>query len=252
MFNSKLKKGFIITLGVLICLGIGVYVFFKILLIHNINKEFELYEKYIQYYNYDDIVKINHKKAKKYISFNGIKIIDDFKDFKVLEEFSDDKTIIYGKYNDEKTLDSSFRIFKEDNIISTIKKDDTYQVKALGITHEKYVDFFEKNNISTDLDFVKYITENKNIKYNFFTPMEKLQEQYILLFTFNLSIPDAKEVTFFEGDLTGYMNKLNSSSNMYYVKVLNDDILYILTFISNDSYYNKTKVIELLSTIEFE
>jgi len=171
----------------------------------------------------------------KYISYNGLKIRNDFKDYELLR--NDDQSMVYENKNSNNILIISGLT---DSIVEKIKNDD-----FLELNEKDLLNILEKNYIENDYDLIKYISNQKNKNNNFFTNINDMKENYFMYFITYLHMSVGENVTLIEGDYEGYI------LNMYDIKAIHlikDNKTYTFTLSNvSDSY-----VEELLNTLVIE
>ncbi len=202
-----------------------------------------------------DTLTINTEQLEQnqYLTFNNIKIRNDFQEFEILEDVSSEDTIKYSLYNEDNEVTSSFWITSENDYTYTeILKTDTtlFTTNNRKITTANLTDYLEKNKITNDIELLEYLANHKSTTNTIFTSVKKMKENYMLYFLSNIIIPETDGITLIDGDYTGYILNL-TTSNAKEVSIIKEDKRYIFTFIHLD-YFTDNYIKELLSTINIE
>ena len=203
----------------------------------NNQNEFVLYKKTIS----DD----------DYLSFNNIKIRNDFKDFE-LETIDDLYSIQkYIRYNDNK-IESFFWISNAETYIDYYKSDAIFFVDKEGVD---LLSTFNKsdrgylllrNDINNDIDLFNYIKNNYYINSSILTSRRQILENSSINAFINIFNTPFSSITIINGDYLGYI--FNYDNGIKEVNILRNNKRYIFTFggtIANDNYIK-----DLMSTLE--
>lgn len=115
-----------------------------------------------------------------------------------------------------------------------------------------YQGFIEKNNIKNDAELIKSWSEyDFNQKFNIFTPIEMLREDFSIKTIVTISFPSIDKIYYLNGDFEGYILEINSSNierTCYEINILENGKRYIFTILSSD--YDFEDVKEIVSTIK--
>ncbi len=212
-----------------------------ILILLVINKHF-IYAKYnvkqdINIEKVGDTV-INHKDTKEYLTYNDIKIRNDFKNY-VYEE--DENT--YVLYNKEDDIVNMFSIFEVDTLINAFIEYDNAVLSTKTLT--KYLN---DNNINNDMDLMEHISNYKK-DINFFSSNKDIRINYYLNnFTKDI-LPFVTEYKTISGDYEGCI-----LYNLNYEEDVAIDIMlfyknrrFVLSFIGEE--FEENKIIDLIGTV---
>ena len=249
---KKIISIIVIILVVIVCGFLG----YRTLLVGNCNvikKGFSIYTKNL---NFDDKVTLENKKVSKYVTFKDLKIKDEYKDFTLSKELTDDTKITYGLHDDKKNLLASFWITTESTIVDKIKNNEIVYDKWIGVTHKDFINFFNTKNIKNDYELINYVINNKEVKYNYFTPIKELKDDFVFMYICSILYSDDNYVTFFDGNVEGYFLTLSGSkkAKVFETKIIHDDKVYILSFLNSSdyNYFTRDNILESLSTVIFE
>ena len=244
-------KKFKIVLISLLILIIG-YFGFKIFFIYYYNVDSMNVE------NYEDIInglKIKNKITIKsevlnedeYLTFKNMKVKNDFKDFKLLENNENQDFIKYALYDENDKVKASFWMGITESYVDMFKKDVTiFGMNDKIIKNTDISDFLDKNNINSDIELFSYLQENKNNKNNIFTSIKHMKENYILNFLVAVALPEISSVTLIDGDYDGYI--FNLKGDFKEVSIIKNNKRYIFTFLKLD-YFTDEYIEEILNTI---
>ena len=248
-----MKKKKIITIITILVLVVAVYFVYKgvnLYLYNSITTE-----------NYEEILndlKIENKNTitkvtlsnEDYLTFDNIKIKNDFKNFTKLEEPATTENFVkYALYDENNETIAAFFMGKESFTYEEAFKNDIY---IYAEDHEQLTkinrpDILKRNNINDDIDLINYIIKNKNNKNTIFTSVKQMQENYVTKFFSTIVFPKGS-ITLIEGDYNGF---IFNTDNIKECHIIDNGQKYIFTFIKID-YFSDEKIYELLNTIEID
>lgn len=246
----KKKNYVLIAIGLIIIVGIYLgYKGFNMFYYSTDNITTENYQGFIDGLKITDTITIKNEKLdeNQYLTFENIKIKNDFSKFeKSGNEFSKD-TIKYVLSDENNEAKASFIIGTTKSYVNLLKKDSTlFNTDDKRITNTNLSTFFEKNNINNDIELFRYLEKNKNVKNNIFTSVKKMKENYNVQYLTSSIIPQTKGITLIDGNYTGYI--LNLTNDIKEVSILKGDKKYYFTFF-NLEYFTDAYIQEILNTI---
>ena len=250
------KKNIIIISILLVVLVISYFIYKGVSLYIYTTTIGENYDEVTKGLKIKDTLTIKNQiiPEEEYLIFNNIKIKNVFEKFKENDNRNDiDDYIEYLLYDDDNKLIASFGLGKLD---FTWIGQFSGEGKQLYETDFKYfnevdrANILNKNNIKNDIDLIKYLAENKDNRYNIFSSMKKMKENYaIKYFSYNI-LPILESYTLIEGDYIGYgINYTSTSSKIREFSILHSNEKYLFTFMWKDDYFNDEKIKDLLATI---
>ena len=249
---KKVIQMLVIILVVIICVFLG----YKSLLFGNCNVIKKGFINYTKNLNFDDKATLEYKKSSKYVTFKDLKIKDEYKNFTISKELTDDDKITYGLHDDKKNLLASFWITTESTIVDKIKNNEIVYDKWIGITHDDFINFFNSKNIKNDYELINYVINNKGVKYNYFTSIKELKNNFVYMYICSILYSEDNYATFFDGSVKGYFLTFDGSkkAKVYEAKIIHDDKVYILSFLNSReyNYFTRDNILESLSTVIFE
>jgi len=133
--------------------------------------------------------------------------------------------------------DTYVNMFKED---ITLYGDDIKKIKNSNLDN-----FFKENNINNDIELFEYLKNNRNVKNNIFTSIDKMRDNYTIHLLSSLAIPSLENITLIKGNYTGY---IFNSNKIKEVSIVKNNKRHIFTFI-NIEYFNEKYIKDLLNTI---
>ncbi len=188
----------------------------------------------------DGNITILHKDVKNYLTYNGIKIRNDFNKYEY--EKSDDAYILYDKDED---IINIFSIFKVETLIDVFKKfDDTLSEKEIN-------KFLKDNNINNDIELLDYISNySKNI--NLFSSNYDIKLNDYIRRYINEVMPLIYEYKVIDGDYYGIVTyNLNyEEEKTIEVMLLKNNVRYIISYIGSE--IEEKYVLDLIGTVIFD
>ena len=207
---------------------------------------------YSKSYMSGDILNIvSNKNIDDYFSNQSgkfkIKVVNEFQGFELDEH--DDYYETYLLY-DEGEIKAVFTMGVYNTQLYNINnyEEDSYYYEfnhfPLYISNIFRNKVLNEHNIENDVDLVKYLREREKIKCNIFTPIKKIKENYFFNYV-ELSLPSLDNITYFDGDLDGYML---AGDNYKRAFIFQNDKLYCLTFHKLD-YFTDDMIKRILESV---
>jgi len=200
---------------------------------------------------FSGFMKINRKliNENEYLIFKNIKIKNDFKDFKIMENQSkSDENIKYALYDKDGKVKKSFWMGKETSYIKKFK-DEVAEIFNNKISRDELDNYFKKHNINNDYDLINYLTNAKDLNVNIFTNLNELKEKYITYNIINNCLPNITSLTLVNGNYTGYIFNINDK--ILEVSIIVNNEKYFFTFLTNEKISYKY-INDILNTIVIE
>ena len=165
------------------------------------------YETFVNQFSIKDKLIINKKTipSSDYLEYQEIKIKNDFQNFRLLANSTgDSQKYVLDRNNNETKV--SFWLGKADTYVYLLKTDKTLLgMQDNRITNTNLTRILEKNNISTDIELINYLSKEKNVKSNIFTTIKKMKENYAIRFMVSVIFPQMDNITLIDGDYKGYI-----------------------------------------------
>lgn len=211
--------------------------------------------EYLEGLNINDKITLSKEKTEDYLTFDNIKIKNEFKDFKPLEQQSTKDSKKYGLYNESNELIAAFSLGTTTSYIEMIKSDIAYMFDGdnnyKNISNTTLKNIIKNNNITNDIELFKYLKDINNKTNNLFTPIISLKERYAINLVSSVIIPKLNDITQIEGIYEGYIMNLNDNK-IHEVRITNNDKTYALVFFNlKEEYFTKEDINRLLNTVEF-
>ncbi len=195
------------------------------------------------------ITKMAESMDKK-LSIKNFSIRNDFEDFEYSSETDPfGSAISYTLYGENKGIQAKISLAILKQSADWLKED----FSLLGVdektmsTKEDRKELLEKENITTDLDLLKYLYSNKDYKTNLFTKTSELRLMHDIMNFSQAGIALAEESYFLEGDYEGYYIK---RKNVTVCNIIKDNQIYAVTFMGD--FFTEDYINELLNTINIE
>lgn len=247
----KKRTKILIIIGILVV--IGGYFLYKIgslVYYHRFDYDYNV----VSDLEIEDTIRLNYHReledGEEYLSFENVKIRNDFKDFIYLDEISSDKALKYAIYNDAGEVKASFWIGVVDSYVKMLKSEiEVYAYNRRGINTKGIDEFLDSKGISNDIHLLKYLTEHQDDKNNIFTSVKEMKGRYVLNNLIEIMFPSMEDITLINGVYAGYMFDLNEDGKQ--VCILDNDKCFVFTFIGED-YFSDEYIYELLDTIVIE
>ena len=247
---SKKSKA-LISIGILVV--IGGYFLYKIgslVYYHRFDYDYNV----VSDLEIEDTIRLNYHReledGEEYLSFENIKIRNDFKDFSYLDEISDDKALKYAIYDDSGEVKASFWIGIVESYVFMLKSEiEVYAYNRRGINTKGIDEFLDSKGISNDVHLLKYLSEHQDDRNNIFTSVKEMKGRYVLNNLVELMLPAIEDITLINGTYAGYMLELKAGVRE--VCILYYDKCYVFTFIGEE-YFNDDYIYELLDTLVIE
>ena len=256
MSNKMSRPKFLILVTIFYIL---LYVVLKLFLVYtqDLFMDNEVYEKQ---YNIGKVLKINsyteeEKNTTDYFESSGktynIKIKNYFDGFEAGDK--DENYEYHLLYDNENNFTAAFMMGQFETQMYSIKNYDEssyyYEFNhfPLYISNLLRDHYLKKHNITNDVELIKYIRERKKEDGKFLTPIIKIKENYFFNFV-ETNLPSLDNITYIEGDLTGYMYETDTFKQACIIK---DNKLYCLTFYKLD-YFTDEIIEDVLRSLIIE
>lgn len=251
--NKQIDKR--VIRNIIILIVIILYIGFKFFMLNVYNPETitnkEDYQNFMEHFAITDTMTINHKNIKnneEYLTFKNMKIRNDFKDYKVIEELSTEDSIKYGLYDENNELIASFWMGKTKTYANMLQdKIDIFGLyNSLDKNSNVLKSIITKNNITTDVELIKYLQEHKNDTTNVLSLVSKMKENYYRQAIMIVLFPILDHITLINGDYNGYIIHLENNNKEVSIEKGNDK--YVFLFLQNDQYTDEY-INDLISTL---
>lgn len=203
------KKSTMIILIIIILLIVGYFAY----------RAFNFYTYYLSIQKDDnansnfeitDTMIITNIVASDYITFDEVKMINDFKNFNRINTQGD--FIVSYQQNNE----------NGNNIFSYSKSEGkVFVLSNFSNSLDKKInskEMFNKHGIKNDLDLIKFLSDWNSEKMNIFTNTSKLKENYFFNHIKNSEFPVLEKITLIEGKYQGYILYLDSLKEVSILK----------------------------------
>jgi hypothetical protein len=192
-----------------------------------------------------------------YISVDGLNIKDDFIKADKFSEVSggDYINVQYKICNEKGNMLAVLKVGTTSSLIDTVKDfeiidsdSDLYKKIGKGKARAK---FLKKNNITNDLELLKYVTDTYDETYDMFTKTSIIKNNYRLNYILS-SVFLGEKITYVEGALSGFMvsyNEVYSYEKDLYL--YNNGKRYYISFVGND-YFTEERIQEIIKNIYFD
>ena len=247
----KKKRNVLIGIGVLVVLiGYFCYKGFNLIYYHRFDYDYNV----VSDLEIEDTINLNYYKplesGEEYLSFENIKIRNDFKDFVYKDEISTDKDVKYAIYDDNGEVKASFWVGVVDSYVSMLKSEiEVYAYNRKGISTKGIDKFLDSKGISNDIHLLMYLEEHQEDKNNIFTSVKEIKGRYVLNNLIEMMFPTMDDITLINGTYAGYIFELSGDGKQ--ACILDNDKCYVFTFIGED-YFSDEYIYELLDTIVIE
>lgn len=244
------KKHLYIVVGILLFLGVF-YFSYKGVILYLYTIDTDLYHDVVDGLNVKNTmtVKKHPLKEGEYLTFQDIKIKNDFQDFVILDSDHSDSFVKYVLYDENHSVKASFWIGLDEMYLTYLKKDPSlFASDNLIPTNINLDPFLEKKLINTDLELFTYLRKQDKVKFNVFTSAKEIKENYTVQLVSSIMLPAADSLTIIDGDYKGYI--FNMKSSVREVSLLKNQKRYVLTFL-NTEYFTEEYIAQLLNTVSF-
>ena len=256
MSNKMSRSKFIILV---LIFYVFLYIVLKLFIVYaqDLFMDNDVYEKQ---YNIGKVLTVDtypeeEKENIEYFESNAVdykmKIKNYFQEFEAGDK--DNNYEYYLLYDEENKVEAAFMMGQFETQIHSIKDYDEssyyYEFNhfPLYISNLLRDYYLNKNDIKNDVDLIKYIRERKKEDVHFTTPIIKIKENYFFNFV-ETNLPSLDNVTYIEGDLTGYMYETDTYKQICIIK---NDKLYCLTFYKLD-YFTEDMIEDILRSLVIE
>lgn len=250
----KKKTKILLIVGVIlvVCSYFG-YKAFNLLVRYNIDNKSDVIDslkindsKFIQFQQ-------NLKDNQEYLEFKNIKVRNDFKDFRFLDDVSTDDDLKFRLDDENDNRKAAIMIGVAPTYVEYLKSDiDVFSDDGANITNDdldNIKEFLKENGINNDVNLFKYIIEHKDDKNSIFASTKELRNNYIIYYLMHIMLPHNSGVTLIDGTYSGYIFELDNGVKE--VNILYYDKRYIFTFIGDD-YFNDEYIYDFLGTLIIE
>jgi hypothetical protein len=209
----------------------------------------ENYQNFVDKLNITNTIHIQGQvlEDNQYLSFQNMKVRNDFIHFTKLDNQYSEDTVKYVLYDENNQVKASFWMSKTNSYLDLFKTDVTlFGTEDKRITNTDFSDFLEKNNINDDIELFQYLEKNKDVKNNIFTSVKQMKENYTIQFMASIVMPQIEGITLIDGDYKGYI--LNLTEDAKEVSILKNNERYVFVFLKLD-YFTDEVIESLLNTI---
>lgn len=184
-------------------------------------------------------IEVKTLKDKEYFKLGEVRIRNEFKKFK-----RDENKNSYSLKDKEGNQTANISYFKYVTYTDGL----TTNLIINGSTDQdqKVIEeFMEKHEFKDDTEFIKYLLEYEQKKQNLFANTKMIKDGYVAEYLKNNILEDGN-IYILEGDYKGYVIE---DEEKFEANILDENTKHIITFKGKD-YFDKEKVMELLSTID--
>ena len=209
----------------------------------------------IEFIDTVNITKGKENKTDDYISVKNMKVKNNFKDFEYsnTEKEKDFEMKWYKLYSneDKDKIKASISIGVGNMYIDYFISN--YNDKVLGISKGFRKEIIEKNNITNDIEFLRYIKKFKNTKANIFTSTNKIKEIFSIK-NYIPNLPEFKNLKLIDGDYIGYTFDIFGNNNSVFKEyiILKDNKKYFVEFFDYDNYFTNEQINDTINNINIE
>lgn len=237
----------------IISIVLGVYIVYKnIFLYRHTASICEDYDEVIEGYRKQEVLIVEKSTNNDfdYLEYKGMKIRNDFKDFKLEEKFSnlEDEADRYIREIDGK---KSYAYFSYSDQLVTVFKSKNFDVMGyINVSLDDYKDaeaeeFLKRNNIKDDIDYLLFIKDNYYMKTTFLDSRREILDAYAFNLFTGIVIPKITSFTVIKGDYRGYI--LNNEK-FREIHLLKDDKNYVI-FLSGNDLISEEYIESLISSV---
>ena len=250
---NKSKKIIIAIIVILI-----MYFVYKgiLLYLYNYKDRYPSYNEVINSIDFKDTINITKgNNLKDYISIEDMKVKNNFKKFK-LSDVDNEPNIKWYKLYDNNYKDkvkASISIGITDTYIDMFINNNNE--KIFGISKDYRRNLLERNNITNDIELLRFIKKYKNIDTNIFTSTNKIKEIFIVKY-FTMYLPEFKDLKLIDGDYTGYTYDAFKGSEKGYryleYIILKNNKRYFIDFYDKNNYFTDEVINGTINNIVIE
>ena len=209
-------------------------------------KGYNFYNYYLSAQKFDDVnsnfeitdtMTISNDKTIDYITFDEVKMVNDFKNFDKVNTQGD--FIVSYQQSNENGNNNTFSYAKGDEKVSNLINFSSATDKKINKINAEEI--FKKYDIKNDLDLIKYLSTWDFKKMNIFTRTFELKKNYFFNYIKNTEYPGVEKILLLEGKYQGYIlyyddfkeiNILKNNKNYMFLfsgeKFTNEYIKYFL------------------------
>lgn len=246
--NNKTKVMILVLVTICIFLSYKGYILNE----YNTNKlNTETYDNFLQGYKIQKTITVERTdlNENEYLSFENVKVKNILGTYTEKEQISKYiKHAIYKKKSKNGETADYIQISIADPYIEWFKSTEknfyvSIDKEGESISLEADIeDYLEENNITTDLELFKFLSDTRSYKPNIFTNTEKIKDHYGTQLVASIAMPKIDSFTIIEGVYNGYILNIN---NIKEINVIHNNERY--TFM----LYNKTEeeTLDFLNTL---
>lgn len=244
--DKRIFKNFIIIM-IIVLYAILKYVAYNIYNPYSLTDK-EGYQKFMDSFVINDTLTINHKVTNSnYIEFKNIKFRNDFTDYETIKD-DDDSTLKYALYDENGKIKSYFWVVKRNTY--TWQLQDEIDILDLYNNFDKNSHILKsvirKNNITTDVELVKYLQEHKDDKTTMFSLISTMKKNYYAHALMIQMFPMLDHISLINGDYNGYVLYTNNGMKEVNIEKGNDKYSFVF---SNDDKFTDEYISDLLGTL---
>lgn len=193
-----------------------------------------------------DSININHKETSNYLTFDNVKIRNDFDNFKKMDNYGG--SIVNLRLESEQG-NKIFTYGISNQRISNYKnKNIDYSAYSKHFNSLDKTKILKKHNINNDIDLIKYLSNRNTLKPNIFTSVKQMKEDYFFNYLIMLDYPKVYQIKLIEGFYNGYI--LDCGGGVYEVDILKDNKKYYFVFMGKG--YTFDYIEDFLNTLVIE
>lgn len=187
--------------------------------------------------------------GEEYYTFENVKIKNKFKEYEelVLNNQSENKTISFKDESGVKLTISKSSY----NLVDKVKDES----KDVGLHYDLTKDF-EKENITSDIQLIRYMIDNYNKEMNLFSSIHNMRKSMAINMSTKISYTSYDDIATIVGDYNGYIATVNGfikyvainyEKENYYFTFYNCDDSFVYEVVSSLVIGNNTETPELIS-----
>lgn len=229
-----MKKGLIITAIVLVVL-ILIYFGVKGVFLYNYNGTLIEDDTYLV--NFKKELAKNETVSITHTDLTSEETYYDYEDISFRNDYLNGTTEIIG--NEDETKIVNFKA-GEDILLSVQKEASIFEITT------EFKEILDEENISNDIEIMKYIVNNYNKNLNIFSSIKNFEKSRAINIQAVIWMNSAESITKIVGDYEGYIISMNN--DVTYAVITHDADNYVFTFYNN---YPFVELTDFLSTIVF-
>ena len=258
------KKLWIIIVAVLLLVLVGGYFGYNIYYVNYYDlSHLENYEKYKENFHIKDetfTITTTTLTEEEYFTYKNMKmrnIFDGYESKFDSDEFEHphEEDSIWYVLNDKETGKSigAIGMGRDNTQLELLKSGFVVMSEESRVGEIKNINkFLEKNNITNDIELLKFLEKTLNKKHSIFDSVDDMKTLYALHLQNYIGNMNNEGITLIDGDYEGYIINHNmGGANIIECDILKDSKRYVLTF-NNASYYTNEMIKDLLNTLVIE